>query len=99
MAQETTIYGQLFTPENEDGQRRLVILDSDLDHVRDPASNKTLREILAERNYSNATETTSGLMASGDKVKLESLNRTRPIISEFDPGVPCMWYQVLESEG
>lgn len=97
MATETVINGRLYTPEDENGQRQVVMLETDLEHVRDLDTGKTLKDMMSEQSYSNASQTESGLMSAGDKTKLDTLYNEKTIISENDPEVPCMWYQVLEA--
>ena len=89
MASANIINGRLHTPEDENGERQVIMLETDVDHVKDLDSDKTLRELLSEQ---------SGLMSAGDKTKLETLYNEKVIVSESDPGVPCMWYEVLNND-
>lgn len=98
MASANIINGRLHTPEDENGERQVIMLETDVDHVKDLDSDKTLRELLSEQTYTNATPTQSGLMSAGDKTKLETLYNEKVIVSESDPGVPCMWYEVLNND-
>lgn len=99
MATENTITAILYTPVDElTGVRKRILIQADSSQVIDPATGKTLVELIKANTYSEATETKAGLMSPTHVVNLNTLMKDTNVISETDPGKPCMWYQIDEIE-
>lgn len=95
---ETVVRGTLKTPKDNDGNRKSVMLYTTPEAVVDPVTKVPLNETLENMKYTNATETSSGLMSSGDKMKVNAMDMERIVISETEPTVPCTWFEVLGVE-
>ena len=98
MADVNTIIGILHAPADENGERKQILIQTSPDNIIDPNTGKTLTEILKSNTYSDATETSSGLMSPTYVVKLKNLMNDTNVSSETDPGKPCMWYQIESIE-
>lgn len=98
MADVNTIIGILHAPADENGERKQILIQTSPDNIIDPNTGKTLTEILKSNTYSDATETSSGLMSPTYVVNLKNLMNDTNVISETDPGKPCMWYQIESIE-
>lgn len=99
MATENTITAILYTPVDETtGERKRILIQTNSDQVIDPATGKTLVELIKANTYSEATENKAGLMSPTHVSNLTTLINDAVVISETDPGKPCMWYQIDEIE-
>ena len=99
MATENTITAILYTPVDEiTGVRKRILIQTDSEQVIDPATGKTLVELIKANTYSEATESKAGLMSPTHVSNLTMLMNESTVISETDPGKPCMWYQIDEIE-
>ena len=101
MAAEKTIVAKLFTPIDENtGERKMIIFQTTPENVIDPETGQTMSERMDENTYGDATPSSSGLMTPTQVTNLNTLFESKTVVSEDDPGVPCMWFQVegIETE-
>ena len=99
MAAEKTIVAKLYTPTDETtGERKQIVFQTTPDNVIDPETGKTMREEMADNTYGDASETERGLMSATQVQTLNQLFESKTVVSEDDPGVPCMWFQIEDIE-
>ena len=105
MASANTIAGKLYTPADPNtGERRQILVQSTTDNIFDGATGKTLKSMILDGdiggNYSDATESSSGLMTPTQVTNLNNLINEKVIISSISnqPNEPCMWYAVEVEE-
>lgn len=95
MAAEKTITAKLYTPIDETtGERKRILIQTTADNVIDPETGESVKQMIADCTYSEATETESGLMSPTHVKNMKTLMESKIVVSEDDPGVPCMWYQI-----
>lgn len=91
------VIARLNSPVKNDGGRDVIYFESSIDAVIDHTSGKSVRELIEERTYPEATETSSGLLSFTDKQHLEEIYRQMIIISDVNPEKPCQWFQLRSS--
>jgi hypothetical protein len=99
MASESTIVAILHSPvDDTTGERKRILLQSDTENIVDPTTGKKLSEMIKDVTYGDASESSSGLMSPTQVTNIKSLMSDTNIISETNPGQPCMWYQIQEED-
>lgn len=92
------IIARLNSPVKEDGTRDVIYFETSIDAVIDHTTGKTVRDLINERTYPEATDTVAGLMGPQDKQNLDALYRQYIIVSRTDPERACQWYELLSSK-
>lgn len=98
MAAEKIIVGVFYSPADENGERKRIIIQTNIDNIIDEETGKTLTQLIKENTYTDATEQSSGLMSAQSVKNLKQLMGEAVVISEVDPKKPCMWYKIEGSE-
>lgn len=99
MAVEKTILAKLNTPvDSNTGQRTQILLQTTPENVIDPETGKNLKQMMNDITYPDATTSESGLMSPQQVTNLSTLMSERTIISEENPGQPCMWIEIESIE-
>ena len=98
MAETTqTIIGEFYAPADENGTRKRIIIQVDPKNVVD-STGKTLEQMLAENQYSDASTSQSGLMSPQMVINVNNLMADKLVISDTEPGEACMWYQIKDQQ-
>lgn len=96
MPSVNTVVVRMHTPADPDtGERKRMIIETTSDYVFDTDTGQTIKEMIKERTYGNASDTEPGLMSSTQVNNLNTLVEEQNIFSEDQPEVPCMWFQIM----
>ena len=93
------IIGRINTPLRDDGTRYQIYFETSIDAVVDPNTGKTVRQLIDEKTYPEASKTQAGLMSTQDKEHLDEIYNQLVVVSEENPGRPCIWYELLKEQG
>ena len=88
------IIGRLNSPVKENGERDVIYFETSIDAVIDYTTGQTVREIIEEHTYPDASLTEPGLMSPEDKSHLDELYNQLIIVRATDPKRACLWMQV-----
>lgn len=105
MASASSISGKLYTPvDSTTGERKQILVQTTIDNVFDGSTGKSLTQMIRDgetgEKYSDATETSSGLMTPTYVTNLNNLMNEKVVISSISnqPTDACMWYAVESEE-